>query len=123
MAQVGAKVNFFLTGAPVDWFTDASMSVEDNAEDIMTNDGFVGVSPGTPMVSIDFNFSIPPDGANAGEIINQIAGGQFAPAQFNAGALQYAANGKVRNASIEGGAGKATAGSATWRGPLTPVEF
>lgn len=122
--QVGARVQFFVEGIPLEWFTNASVTVAPNTQEILTvNEGYAGESPGTPMVEISVDFAVPKSAANLGLLWNVVQDQSFLPAQFNCGALKYAATGKVTSLSAKGGVNETTTGSFSWRAPLKKAEY
>lgn len=121
--QVGARVRVFMTGVPVEWFQKAQIQAVSNSQEIITEQGYSGESPGTPMVTIAVDGAVPKSAANAGQLWNMIEEASFAPLQANVGALKYAATGKVVDLSVTGGTNEVTTFSFNWRGPLKRVDY
>lgn len=122
--RVGARVNFFVNGIPLEWFTKAQVTAAPNKTEIRTvNEGYAGESPGTPMVEISVDFAVPASAENLALLWNNIADGSFLPAQFNCGAFKYASTGTVTNLQVSGGVDEVTSGSFSWRGELKKARL
>lgn len=122
--QVGARVQFFVEGIPLEWFTNASVTVSPNNQPINTvNEGLAGISPGTPTVEISVDYAVPKSAANVGRLWNNIKDGGSLPAQFNCGALRYNATGVITNLSVKGGVNETTTGSFSWTAQLKKAEY
>lgn len=122
--QVGARVQFFASGVPFEWFTKASVTLSPNTQEILTvNDGYVGESPGVPMIEIGVDYAVPKSAANVGGLWNTIVDNGYLPAQFNCGGLRYASTGKITNLTVSGGVNEVTSGTFTWRAQLKRASY